>query len=446
MLKRYGDSERPPYGLARYTAGAAAARTGDEMSGPALVLAGLAATGSAVAASALLSAVTVAAAAGGPLLGTLLDRSARPGRLLAGALGGYALALLVILLCLGRAPLGLTLAVAVLAGFLAPAVAGGWTSQLPRITPPGRLDRANALDAMTFNAAGLTGPVLAGGAALLAGANTAVAAAAALVAMALPAALALPGSGGPRYGPGGPGRTRAGTAPLQGAAHLSRSTLSLRSVGEEVADGFRAIARTGPLARATTASVVSCVGQGTFLACAPLLGERAFGSATGGTLLLAVVAAAALTANALQARRRNRPRPETVLGASTAVLAVALTLLSLPHPLAVVAGAVLLGAGEGPQLTAVFAIRHRESPVRLRGRIFTTGASLKITGFAVGAAAAGPLAAHSLTLALLTAAALQPLAVLTLFHHRRGSALGRAVPERTVGTEECEDGTVARRP
>ncbi|QDY80757.1 MFS transporter [Streptomyces qinzhouensis] len=437
-----GGGDRRRYALARYTAGAVAARTGDEMSGPALLLAGLAATGSAVTAATLLAAVTFAAAAGGPLLGTLLDRSTRPGRLLAGALAGYALALVVILLCLGRVPIGPTLAIAVLAGLLGPAVAGGWTSQLPRVVPAGRLDRANTLDAMTFNAAGLLGPVLAGGIALLAGADTAVVVSAALVALALPAALALP-EAPPRSLPSAaalptarpavpPPRfpNRPGAAP---GAPPHPSVLA------ELAAGFRAIAETGPLARATTASVVSCAGQGAFLACAPLLGEQVLGDATHGTLLLAVVAAAALATNALSARLRTPPRPETVLGVSTAVLAVALALMATYHPLAVVAGAVLLGAGEGPQLTALFAIRHREAPDRLRGRIFTTGASLKITGFAVGAAAAGPLASHSPAAALAAAAAVQLLAVLTL---SRGS--GRR--NRPARTEECDHGIAVRQP
>ncbi|MDF2711095.1 MAG: hypothetical protein K0R62_6747, partial [Nonomuraea muscovyensis] len=67
---------------------------------------------------------------------------------------------------------------------------------------------------------------------------------------------------------------------------------------------------------------------------------------------------------------------------------------------------------EGPQLTALLAVRHREAPSRLRGQIFTTGASLKITSYAGGAALAGPLAAYDLGVALLAGAALQILAAL----------------------------------
>ncbi|MFF3555215.1 MFS transporter [Streptomyces tsukubensis] len=430
--------DRRSYGLARYTAGAVAARTGDEMSGPALLLAGLAATGSAVTASTLLAAVTVAAAAGGPLLGALLDRSARPGRLLAGALAGYAGALLVILLCLGRAPIGPTLAVAVLAGLLGPAVAGGWTSRLPGVVRADRLDRANTLDAMTFNTAGLLGPLLAGGTALFAGAGTAVVVSAALVATAVPAALHLTGprprtllsASAPAKAPVPPAATDAPSGPPPAPAREAGAgpeTPPRPSVRTELAAGFRAIAETGPLSRATASSVLSCVGQGAFLVCAPFLGAQVLGDPGHGTLLLSVVAASALAANALSARRRKPPRPETVLAASTALLAAALALMATYHPLAVVAGAVFLGAGEGPQLTALFAIRHREAPERLRAQIFTTGASLKITGFAVGAAAAGPLAAHSPPIALTAAAIVQLLAVLPLSGRgrRRDGRMGR---------------------
>ncbi|XBQ39004.1 hypothetical protein ABNG14_48800 (plasmid) [Streptomyces rapamycinicus] len=70
------------YAMGCYLGGAAAARAGDEMSGPALLLAGPVLTGSPSSGPALLAG-TMAARVGGPLFGVLLDRSARPGRLLA---------------------------------------------------------------------------------------------------------------------------------------------------------------------------------------------------------------------------------------------------------------------------------------------------------------------------------------------------------------------------
>ncbi|TYB46216.1 MFS transporter [Actinomadura chibensis] len=372
---------RNRYALGLYTAGAAAARTGDEMSGPALMLAGLAATGSAAAGSFLLAGVTITAAAGGPLLGAVLDRSPRPGRVLGRALAGYAAALVVVLLCVGRAPLAVPVAVAAGAGLLGPALSGGWTSQLPRVVPPDGLARANAFDAMTYNAAGLVGPALAGLVAAAAGASGAVAASAALIVLALPAV------------PRDPGGARAA-----------------EPIGAALAAGFRAIARTPALTRATVVTVVSCAGQGMLVACVPPLGLRAFGAADRGTMLLAVLAAAALAANAVLARRPARWRPDAVIAGSTVVLAGALVLAASCHPVALVAAAVLAGLGEGPQLTALFAVRHREAPEGLRGQIFTTGASLKITAFALGAAVAGPLADRALPAALLAAAGVQVVA------------------------------------
>ncbi|WP_055613423.1 MFS transporter [Streptomyces phaeochromogenes] len=389
------------YAMGSFLAGAAAARAGDEMSGPALLLAGYAVGGSATEASALLAGITVSAAVGGPLLGALLDRSPRPGRLLARALALYGTGLVLILLSLGRLPLELTVLIAVFTGLLGPALSGGWTAQLPRVVPRERMPRANALDAMTFSLASLVGPALAGALAHLLGAPAAVVASAALIAFALPAAWTLP-MGRDRD------RDRDKTPP---AASLTA----------DLAAGIRAITRTRPLARATLASVVSCTGLGMLITCTPLLGERAFGSAAEGTLLLTCTAVSALAANAVLARRPRTIAPDTIIWSSTLLLAVALVLSATGHPVLVVAAALTAGVGEGPQLAALLAIRHRESPERLRSQVFTTGASLKITGFALGAAVAGPLATYSLPTALLTAAGVQLVAALGFHVFRAGS-------------------------
>ncbi|MYS82555.1 MFS transporter [Streptomyces sp. SID5474] len=381
-----------------YTVGAAAARTGDEMSGPALLLAGTAVTGSAGAGSALLAAVTGSAALGGPVFGVLLDRSARPGRLLTGALAGYAAALGVIVLCLGSVPPPVTLSIAAGAGLAAPALAGGWTAQLPRVVPATHLPRATTLDAMTFNMAGLTGPALAGIAAGLAGAGAAVATSIALICLALPAAWTLPPP----------------------PDHSRRATPTT-SIGADLVAGFRAVFRTPSLARATAASMSSCVGQGMLLAYSPLLGEHAFGSAAHGTILLSVPAASALAANALLARRPHAVRPDTVMWCSALILAGAFLLASTGRPILSIAAMMLAGIGEGPQLTALFAIRHREAPDRLRSRIFTTGASLKITAFALGAALTGPLSTHAAPVPLYAATTFEVLAALAFVRPKQPS-------------------------
>ncbi|MET9663010.1 MFS transporter [Streptomyces sp. NPDC006510] len=379
------------YPLHCYLAGAVAARAGDEMSGPALMLTGFTLAGSTTDASSLLAGVTISAAVGGPVLGALLDRAGRPGRLLAGSLVLYAAGLGMILVGLGRLPFAVTILIAVLTGLLGPALSGGWTAQLPRVVPVGGLPRANALDAMTFSAASLAGPGLAGGTAEVLGAPTAVVVSAGLIGLALPAAWLLPAR---------PGRGQG---------------LRTTSVISDLAAGIRVIVRRPPLARATLTSVVSCAAQGMLTACIALLGERVLGGAGRGAMLLSCAAVSALMANAVLARFPRSVAPDTIIWVSALVQAAALVLAMSDQPAVLIVAVLLIGTGEGPQLAALFAVRHREAPEHLRGQIFTTGASLKITGFALGASVAGPVANWSLPGTLALAASVAALAALAFF-------------------------------
>lgn len=372
---------RSRYRLAVYLTGATVARTGDELSGPALLLLGLSVDGSAATGSALLAGLTISAAAGGPLLGALLDRSPRPGRLLAWALLAYAGGLGAVL-ALVEVPAAI--AVAVAAGLLNPALAGGWTAQLPHVRGDIPLQKASAWDAMTFTAASLAGPGLAGLVAAYAGAPAAVAVAIVLVAAAFPAAWTLP------------------AAEAKPAKPLRR----------QLADGFSVLFRNRKLLRATATSTVSFVGIGIAVVCYPLLGAHRLGNPGFGALLLTVLAAASLAANAVLARKP--PPPDRTVLASTVLLGASFLLAAAGHDVVtLLAAAVLAGFAEGPQLSALFAIRHREAPAAVRAQVFTTAASVKITGLATGAAAAGPLSALSVTAGPIAAAGFQLLAATT---------------------------------
>ncbi|MEV4249782.1 MFS transporter [Streptosporangium canum] len=379
------------YRFGGYLAGAVAARTGDEMSGPALLLLGLSLTGSPATGASLLAGLTVSSALGGPIFGVLLDRSPRPGRLLAAALAAYACGLLLILLALGHVPVALLVGVAVLAGLLGPALAGGWTAQLPLVVGEAGIGRGSMLDGLTYNLAGLTGPALTGVLATVAGAPVPVAVSIALVLLAFPAAWSLPARPARPARPAGDGGG---------------------SLWREVAAGFSSIARIAGLRRATVTTMVSFAGVGMLVVCSPLLGAELTGEAGHGAVLLSALAVSALAANALLARRPPAT-PDRIILISTLLLAAGSALAAVAgSPAVAVAAVVVAGAGEGPQLTAVLAVRHRDAPERLRGQIFTTAASLKITSFAAGSAIAGPLAAWSLTGALCAAAGLQLLAAL----------------------------------
>jgi MFS family permease len=360
-----------------YLAGATAARTGDEMSGPAIVLLGYAVTRAPAAGSALLAGLTIAAAVGGPVFGALLDRARRPERLLAAVLAGYAVGIFAISAAVGRLPLPAVVVIALAAGMLNPAVAGGWTAQLPRLVNGDSLQRASALDGLTYSTSSLAGPGVAALIAAVLGARLAVIAAAALVGLAAPAALAVW-----RHASVPPPRK----SPFRPAA------------------GLAAIASIPPLRRATATSMASYLGVGMLLVCCPLLGAQRLGGAARGPLLISAMAAAALGANALLARRSFRHEPDIRVFASTLILAASMAAAAIaPGWLTLVAVAVG-GAGDGPQLTALFAVRHRDSPADMRGQVFSTAASLKIAGLSAGAALAGPLVGWSLTGCLLVAA------------------------------------------
>lgn len=396
--------------IRRYLLGATLARTGDELSGPALLLLGM--TAGPHAGAALLAGLTAAAAVGGPGFGALLDRSAHPGRLLAVALGGYAGGLALVSALFGHLPLAAVAGVAVVAGLLNPAIAGGWTAQLPTVAGPA-LPKASRLDAMTFTAAALAGPGLAG----LLGGPAGLVVAVGMVAAAIPVAWLLP----------------------------ERTPKKSR-----LKDGLRVLVRNAPLRRATVASTISCAGIGTVTVCYPLLGAAYLRGPADGALLLAVLAVASLLANAVFAKKPLPWTPDRIVWLSTLLLAASCLVAATGH--GVVVAAVLAGFAEGPQLTALFAIRHREAPEHVRAQVFTTAASVKITGLAAGAALAGPLAAWSLPACLITAAAVQLIAAASCIsrseRHRLGAPLdlgavagpqgvdGRAPGQRVVRGEQ----------
>ena len=401
MSSRYTDRR----GLYRYLAGAAGARAGDEMSGPALLLLGFAVTGRPQTGSALLASLTIAGAAGGPLFGALLDRSRRPDRLLAGTLAAYALGLVAVQAGVGRLPMPALAAIAAMAGLFNPAVAGGWTAQLPRVVTGPELERGSALDALTFSAASLAGPALAAGMAAGIGARAAVLTAAGLVALAVPSACSLS-----RYRPAAV--TGEDQHPITQYPAITRDPRYRSHCDGRWPTGFAVIVARRPLLRATVTSVVSYAGIGMLLVCCPVLGAQRLGGAARGALLISAIAVTSLTANAILARRPRRRRsgqlrrgrPDTWVLASTLVIGASMAAAALAPGWLTLAAVALGGAGEGPQLTALLAVRHRETPAHMRGQVYTTAASLKIAGLAAGTALAGPLAGWSVTGCLLIAA------------------------------------------
>ena len=137
--------------------------------------------------------------------------------------------------------------------------------------------------------------------------------------------------------------------------------------------------------------------------------------------------AASLTANAILTRRAWRGEPDVRILIGTLMLGAGMAAAAVAPGWFTLAAVAIGGAGEGPQLTALFAVRHRESPEHMRGQIFTTAASLKIAGMAAGAALAGPLASRSVTGCLLLAGGVElAAAVSALLEHEDAQYLEKA--------------------
>ena len=372
------------YTLTHYLFGALPARLGDEMSGQTILLMGLALTGSITLGSTVLAALTFSAAIGGPLLGAILDRSLHPGKVLAYALALYAIGISCIAISIAYLPVWLSIVVALTAGFLMPAVSGGWSSRLKSFIGDEQITRASAIDATTFNIAGLTGPAVAGLIAAIFGAHWAVVVLAVLLVMALPMAWSLP------------------------QKTIQRSSTHTTTLVKDVMVGFKIIIRNKKLFRITLVSAISYMGIGMLWVICPLIGQETFGNAGYGGVLASVVSIGALVATIVYAKWPTKHSPDAVVFITTLILSMATLMLAFSGNIVIALVAMLVvGLADGPQLAAILAVRHREAPEQSRGQVFTTGASFKITAAAVGAALAGQVASTSLLFVILMACFVQ---------------------------------------
>jgi hypothetical protein len=180
---------------------------------------------------------------------------------------------------------------------------------------------------------------------------------------------------------------------------------------QDVTAGFKVIFTNRLLLRITLTSVISYLGIGMLWVICPLVGREALGNAGYGGVLMSILSVGALIATAAYAKWPSKHSPDTVAFVTTLILAVTMFILALAGNIFVALLAMLIaGVADGPQLAAIFAVRHREAPARSRGQVFTTGASLKITAAAVGVLVAGHLATGALQLTIIAGGVVQLLA------------------------------------
>jgi MFS family permease len=411
-------------------------RVADEMLAIAVVLLVLDRTSSPALAGATVAAASLPSVLTGPVLGAWLDRTRHRRAALAANQVLLAAALLGLLAAAGRAPAWVVPALAVAGGIGAPMLTGGITSMIPLLVPTPLLPRANALEAASFNTAAVLGPALAATAAARFGPATAIALEAAIALLGL-AAIARMRPVHPASADGPPARQATGAAtggateagpPAQphgagagrpdpgqpataatAGGHDPRGT----SLGAALRAGVAHLVRTPVLRGVTVTTSLELGAQGLLPIALPLLSERLGAGRGAAGYLFAAQELGAIAGALLAVRVASWPPQRIVMGGTALVAAGTAGLALVPSFPVAVAVAVLLGLAAGPAFAALFAVRQQWSPPDLRAQIFTTGASLKIGAYAVGAALAGPtLAGLGARGAVATTAAVELLAVL----------------------------------
>jgi MFS family permease len=342
------------------------ARLANEMFvvGPVLLV--LERTGSASLAGAAAAAFTLPSVLTGPLLGAWIDRRRQPIPLLVAdqALSATALVGLVVAADSGAVPV---LVLALLAGITSPLSYGGLTSLLPSMVRSEDQPIASDVEAMSFNAATLGGPALAGAIAALVSPEAAVLTQAGLKVAAL-ALLVVAGF---------PGRLR----------------ISALSTRDSIVAGIRHVIHTPPLLAVTLTGALALGGRGLLTIGFPLFAvESLSDDREVGAYLWAAFAIGSIGGIAtLSPGTRSWPPARITLAATAACGAVMLIWPATSSTAPALMLVALAGAAYGPGLAATVAVRQKWTPPSLQGQVFTTSASLKPGFFALGAAASGPL-------------------------------------------------------
>jgi hypothetical protein len=385
-------------GLAHYLGASFLSRTADEGARVALVLVAVDRLSSAALGGTLVATLLVPHVLTAPLVGAWVDRSPRPGAVLAITIAIFATGLATTVYTVGRSPLWLTYLVLAIAGSCGPAITGGLTSRVPGIVGPMREARAFGWDSLFYNLASMAGPA----------------------SVALVAACA---------GPGAAILLLSAMAGL-GAVGVATLRISPEPVAVAGADrprllgGARAIVRSSPVLRTLTLTTsLGHAGPGALAVVATVLAVSRHQPAAGG-LLLSTVAGGALLGSLWCTWR---PIPAAHAAAVTAwsmiLIGVPLAAAATTESLGLTATLFgLSGLFVGPFASALFLARSQLAPEAVRAQVFTIGAGLKVTAAALGAALIG-LASQQTTSAQLLLVAASPilagvLAVPVLHRHQ----------------------------
>jgi hypothetical protein len=369
--------------LVAYGAAAALVRLADEGARLGVVLLGVSGPGGARAGALYAAALLAPHVLAAPVLGRIVDRSGRPGRVTALAAAGFGTGLALAAAADDRLPAVAVAGLLVLTGACGPAITGALTSQLGALVPAAGLPRAFGLDALTWNVAGIAGPAVV---AVLAAAADPATALLVLAGIALAGAVFI--------------------AALPIGAGLPRTGLDSHGRGGRL-DGLRAVFGQPALAAVTTATVVGQLGAGALPVVVTVAAGRWHEAAAAGWIFTAAAVggmAGSLAWTWRPARARVAPLVVLVGVALTGVVTAAAAVSS---SLVVIAGLLALSAAvNGPVFGALLTVRQTRTRPELQAQVFSIGAGLKMTATALGSAAAGAVAAATTGVQFLVVGAL----------------------------------------
>lgn len=386
-----------------YLAGAIPVRLVTSGVGVALALAAASRLDSVAIGGALIAVLNAPSIVAAPVIGALTDAVASPKRFMLGAAVVLAAAL-GLAAFVGEVPLPLVVVALLAGGCVVPVFIGGLSAWVDEAMP-GDHARGFAVDALSYNLAGIAGPaIVAGMSALLTATGALLALAAVMVAGGLLLQLL------PIAGRGG--------------------SLDPRSLARGIARATRHLVTHGPLARVVAAGAIVQLGAGAMPVVAVLVAvHRGLAETAGGLLLTAFsiggVTGALLVAVPSITRRVAAVPPRRMMAGSFAATG-ALTLLAALSP-SFALTAVLLGLSGLPDATGVAAmlrLRQEESPADVRAQVFVVAAGTRAVTAAIGAAVAGAVAGldPALLLALIAVPWLSAAPILLLGRRRRTAA------------------------
>ena len=357
---------------------------GDALTWVALVWLVLSRTGSPRAVGGLVIVYTAPVLAGGFLMGSALDRFDRR-RFLIGvnAVLGCAVASVPIASALGTLHVWQLYAVAAAYGLLKMANWAGVPSIVPSLVAEEDLNTANAMESVSFGAADVGGPALAGALIGVIGAAMVLAIDAAsyllfigfLVMLRVPS---VPAVSVPAVG-----------VPAAEKEIGSRPGLRLRPA-------LRFLRRTPPVLATTLMFMAANVGEGMLLVLIPVYARRELGGGAGTFgLMLSTFALAALIGSAVVGALRWRlPLGRSIAMAQTLAGVSYLGLLMAPSTATALLTLAVAGVFSSPLTIWAQTLRMRLIPAEMRGRVFGVLRTLMQSTPPLGAAVAGVLLAN----------------------------------------------------